>query len=201
MATDANSLPGYWLNETSDEFHQLKHYLLMYVSQLQNSSVLKVGFSYKLACLARRCTPNSTLDSMEVWKIDNLEVAGTYERRAVGLLRVSTWVDPADIEGGTIEDVSRSGFNFSQSGGMVFETGVLQLANTLKGEYNEKVLLYTEVAVGRSFVYDGNPGMRRIPEGYDSFYIPSQPLDRNNDGEFSLEEYHAAAQFDGRDPG
>ena len=29
MSTDATTLPGYWLNEASDEFHQLKHYLLM----------------------------------------------------------------------------------------------------------------------------------------------------------------------------
>lgn len=137
---------------------------------------------------------------MEVWKIDNLEVAGIYERRAVGLLRVSSWVDPGNIEGGAIEDVSRDGFNFNQSGGMIFETGVLQFPQTVKGEFNEKVLLYTEVAVGRPFVYDGNPNVHRVPKGYDSFYIPSKPLDRNNDGEFSLEEYHAAAQFDGRDP-
>lgn len=147
-----------------------------------------------------RCAPNNTIDSLEVWKIDNLEVTGIYERRAVGLLRVSAWVDPADIEGGTIEDVSKNGFSFSQSGGMLFETGVLRLVGTPKGEYSERVMLYTEVAVGRPFVYDGNPGMRRVPGGYDSFYIPSQPLDRNNDGQFSLEEYHAAAQFDGRDP-
>ena len=147
-----------------------------------------------------RCTPSVTIDNIEVWKIDNLEVNGIYERRAAGLLRVSTWVDPADIEGGTIEDVSRSGFNFTESGGMVFETGVVRFPNTLKGVFNERVLLYTEAAVGRSFVYDGNPGMRRIPAGYNSFYLPSQPLDRNKDGEFSLEEYHAAAQFDGRDP-
>lgn len=137
---------------------------------------------------------------MEVWKIDNLEVTGIYERRVLGLLRVSAWVDPMDIEGQTVEQVSSKGFDFSQSGGMLFETGCLQLPQTMQNEYNEKVLLYSEVAVGRAFVYDGNPGMRQIPDGYDSFYVPNQPLDRNNDGHFSLEEYHAAAQFDGRDP-
>lgn len=36
MASDANTLPGYWLNETSDEFHQLKHYLLMSVNASNN---------------------------------------------------------------------------------------------------------------------------------------------------------------------
>ena len=81
---------------------------------------------------------------------------------------------------------------------MIFDTGVIALGT--HSEPREAVFIYTDVAVGRAFVYDGNPEMKDIPQGYDSFYIPSQPLDRNKDGEFSLEEYHQAASFDGRSP-
>ncbi len=84
---------------------------------------------------------------------------------------------------------------------MLFETGVMDLQKNIVSSQDqaEKILLYCEVAVGRSYVYDGNPNLRQIPEGYNSFYIPTKQLDRNNDGDFNLEEYHAAANFDGRD--
>ena len=41
---------------------------------------------------------------------------------------------------------------------------------------------------------------KTLPEGYDSFYVPPQPLDRDDDGHFDIFEYQQAVSFDDRDP-
>eukprot|EP00981_Chlorochromonas_danica_P002113 scaffold424_cov165-Ochromonas_danica.AAC.13 len=82
-------------------------------------------------------------------------------------------------------------------GGLMIPAGVI----TSPGEvlfHQEACYLLLDVAVGRSYVFDGNPTNTPIPPGYDSLYIPDQPLDRNRDGKFSLQEYQKAANFDFR---
>ncbi len=150
-----------------------------------------------------RCLPSRQrlADRLEVWKIDNAEAAAVFEKQAGSLLRVSSWYDPAPLGSNGLEAITQRGFDFKAPAGMFFDTGVLPSTDRmLAHDVKERILLYCEVAVGRAFVYDGNPSVQVIPQGYDSFYIPIKPLDRNNDGDFSLEEYHAAATFDHRDP-
>lgn len=136
-----------------------------------------------------------------MWKIDNAEAATVFERQTGSMLRVSSWYDPASLGPNGLESITQRGFDFKAPGGMFFDTGVLPQGERVPPhDVRERILVYCEVAVGRAFVYDGNPSTQMIPPGYDSFYIPSKPLDRNNDGNFSLEEYHAAAHFDRREP-
>lgn len=98
----------------------------------------------------------------------------------------------------SIEAVSSRGFFFSK-GGMVFSTGVVHLSTKEALFDTELNFLMSEIAIGRSFVYDGNLNAVTVPPGYDSIYVPDQPLDRNKDGKFSLQEYQLAAQFENRD--
>lgn len=63
---------------------------------------------------------------------------------------------------------------------------------------DKTILVFCEIAVGRSFVIDQDPSDRVLPTGYDTFYISPIVLDKNNDGEFSLQEYQAVAHFNER---
>lgn len=101
-----------------------------------------------------------------------------------------------------IQNVIQYGYSFKHTKGrMMFSTGVID--NTMfqsQNNSNEYTFILTQVGVGRPYVCDDSSNMMSVPTGYDSFYIPPLPLDRNKDGEFSLSEYRAAACFNNRDP-
>ena len=170
---------GHWLHPMNPEYDQIKYYL-------------------------KTCIGEKALENLEIWKIENLELSYRYERKTSNMLKVACWLNAGDIEGGnTLEDVCRKGFSFDkmEGSGMAFSTGKIDFGSEIPA-YAKYSFVYTEVAVGKPFVYDGDFSSAALkpPIGYDSFYIPSQVLDRNKDGEFDLEEYQAAAHFDNRDP-
>eukprot|EP01032_Pedospumella_encystans_P020134 gene20134-22882_t len=167
---------GYWLDHKNAEFDQIQYYLK--------------------TCLLDR----GVAQNLEVWKIENTEGNYKYERKTTNMLKVACWVHSNSIEGCTLEDICTRGVRFdkTESGGMEFKTGIIEFSSEL-ALYTSYCLVYFEVAVGRSYVFDGVK-TKKLPAGYDSFYLPPFPLDRNNDGEFDLQEYQAAAHFDNRDP-
>lgn len=173
----ANEAGGYWLDHKNAEFDQIQYYLK--------------------TCLLDR----GVAQNLEVWKIENAEGNYKYERKTSNMLKVACWVHSNSIEGCTLEDICTRGVRFdkNEAGGMEFKTGVIEFSSEL-ALYTSYCLVYFEVAVGRSYVFDGDVKTKKLPAGYDSFYIPPFPLDRNNDGEFDLQEYQAAAHFDDRDP-
>lgn len=174
MQADAG---GFWLDNKNPEYDQIQYYLK--------------------TCLLDR----GVAQNLEVWKIENPEGNYKYERKTANMLKVACWTHSNSIEGCTLEDICTKGVRFdrNQSGGMEFKTGVIEFSSEL-ALYTSYCLVYFEVAVGRSLVFDGDVGQKKLPPGYDSFYIPPTPLDRNQDGEFDLQEYQAAAHFDNRDP-
>lgn len=135
-----------------------------------------------------------------MWKISNPETSSRFERKSGTLLRVPCWVDTTTLpEGDSIDELCRFGFRFQSVPGLYFRTGgiidppELTSSNTYQG-------VYCEVAIGRSRVNDNVDPAGRIPVGFDSYYIPNEKLDRNQDGEFSIAEYQAAANFNFREP-
>lgn len=174
MQVDAG---GYWLDNKNPEYDQIQYYLK--------------------TCLLDR----GVAQNLEVWKIENPEGNYKYERKTANMLKVACWTHSNSIEGCTLEDICTKGVRFDRNaaGGMEFKTGVIEFSSEL-ALYTSYCLVYFEVAVGRSLVFDGDLKQKKLPPGYDSFYIPPTPLDRNNDGEFDLQEYQAAASFDNRDP-
>jgi hypothetical protein len=168
---------GFWLDAKHPECDQIHYYLK--------------------TCLQDR----GTSQNLEVWKIDNAEANYKYERKTTNMLKVACWAHSSTIEGCSLEDICTKGLRFDRTakGGMEFKTGVIEFSSEL-ALYTSYCLVYFEVAVGRAYVYDGDPTTKQLPSGYDSFYIPPCPLDRNSDGEFDLQEYQNAAQFDNRDP-
>jgi hypothetical protein len=51
--------------------------------------------------------------------------------------------------------------------------------------------IFCDVGIGRPYIIDGS-SQRLKPEGYDSLYLSKKPLDRDDDGVISAEEYEAA---------
>ena len=176
---------GFWLNREKDasEYDQIHYYL-------------------------RASTFGASISKFEVWKIQNLEFTYQYQNHTKSLQKLASWTNARKLDGNTnnLEAICEQGFNFDNKG-MEFQTGVIEEARNCgdPGEADrEHTFVYSEVAVGRSFVYSNDLIDREsvvdIPPGYDSLYIPSKPLDRDKDGKFSLAEYQSAARFDDRNP-
>jgi hypothetical protein len=153
---------------------------------------------------------------VEIWQIENGEFADSYRKRSENLLRLPSWSNP-DLLGdlNSVREVcTRGQFQFGPQGYMEFSTGVVDLPSTSKQPNKPMSLLFSEIAVGRSYVIDDLQAIAQkqrqsrgtggaagsLPAGFDSYYLTAEPLDRNHDGEFSLAEYQAAASFDNRDP-
>jgi hypothetical protein len=175
---------GYWLKLDSEE----ASFIINYIN----------------ACLYGR----GEVGKIEIWKIENNELKIRYERRGGNSLKIIS-LDDATALGNenSIQDVCSRGFVFrSPPGGKVFTTGLLpalsrkDYGSNVAGADNdiEYSIIYSEVAVGRSKVCEETDLTSPVPPGYDSFYISSKLLDRNQDGEFSLLEYRQAASFDNR---
>lgn len=170
---------GYWLDAKTDEYDLINHYL-----QLCCQSGSDFG------------VPNN----VEIWKIEHADVQSRFERRASNMLKLTSWTLADDLRpDNNLHDLCKRGF-LLENGGLEFSTGKINIKKLAAGESPTKTLVYSEIAVGRSYVTDEDPVDAVIPPGYDSFYIPPQSMDRNRDGEFSLQEYQAAAHFDGRNP-
>jgi hypothetical protein len=148
------------------------------------------------------------ISKLEIWKIENLDLSFRYDRRTTNMLKLASWMNSnALVNDNTIESVCNRGYSFARTlnNGMEFSNGVIDFNNaheiSMSREYS---FIYSEIAVGRSFVQDGDFSRNKqnqpcVPLGYDSLYVPEQPLDRDQDGKFSLTEYQAAANFDNRD--
>lgn len=167
---------GYWLESHTPEYDQIKYYLS--------------------ACLFHQ----GSVAKLEIWKIENLELSYRYEQQSVNMMKLPAWVNSVELNrSNSLEKVSARGFDWSScGGGYAFTTGVIDFDGTVEDQ-QECSFLFCEVAIGRAVVYDGDVAEAEVPPGYNSLYIPFQPLDRNQDGKFSLQEYQAAATFDDRD--
>ena len=148
-----------------------------------------------------RCISNfGYLNNLKVWKVSNPDIISRFERKSGNLLRVPCWIDTTTLpEGDSIDEISKYGFRFHSTPGFYFRTGSLIDSPELTSS-NTFQLVYCEVAIGRSRVNDNLNPSSRIPPGFDSFYLPIDKLDRNEDGEFSINEYQAAAHFNYREP-
>jgi hypothetical protein len=139
------------------------------------------------------------VSNFEVWKLENLDNSLQFEKKMKSLLKVASWIRTSSLtHENNIENLSKRGFVFPQQDGMTFPTGNIDLV--MNSSSQEIVYVFCDVAVGKALIVEKEDISKDIPEGYDSFYIPGKPLDRNKDGEFSLGEYQAAASFDGRLP-
>lgn len=171
---------GVWLKVGSDEYDTIQHYL--------NATLYGRGEVF----------------NVEIWKIDNPDLSVRFERSASSLLKVTSLIDCSSLGvDNSLNDVCNRGFVF-KNGGMEFTTGQMpQLKPVGKhggvaGEDDEYQIIYADIAIGRAFVCDQEETSQQLPLGYDSYYIPAMPLDRNKDGELSIIEYKEAASFDGR---
>jgi hypothetical protein len=170
---------GYWLESNSPEHDYVRYNL--------TSSTAHLGI----------------IEKLNIWKINNTELQYRYERRTNGMLKVQGWYDAEDLDSeNSLEQICIRGFHVDPSvaKGMEFSTGIIHFDDETYASLDHCFLLL-EIAIGRSFVYDGNLSEASLPHGYDSLYLPEKPLDRNKDGKFSLQEYQNAATFDHRNSG
>jgi hypothetical protein len=174
---DSRAAGGYWLESTSAEFDLVRYHLTVVTSHL--------GF----------------IEKLNIWKINNTELSYKYERKSSGMLKTQGWYNAEELPGdNNLEQVCLRGFHYDpvETKGLEFSTGVIDFPDDSYLHLDHCFVFY-EIAIGRSFVYDGNLSSAMVPTGFDSLYIPDQPLDRNRDGKFSLQEYQSAASFDNRD--
>jgi hypothetical protein len=179
MSVSNSNNNGYWLESSSPEYDLVKYHLTAATSHL------------------------GIIEKLNVWKINNQEIQYRYERRCAGMLKLQGWHNAENLNSGenSLEQVCIRGFHFNPSennGGMTFNSGIIHFDDDAYISLDH-CFLFLELAIGRSFVYDGNLSKASIPNGYDSLYLPELPLDRNKDGKFSLQEYQSAANFDNRD--
>ncbi len=174
---------GYWLEKNNSEYDQIHYYLK--------------------ACIMDQ----GEINKLEIWKIENLDLSFRYDRRTTNMLKLACWTNTNHlVNDNSVESVCNRGFSFNKTlnNGLEFTNGVIEFNHAEEiSVAKEFAFIYSEIAVGRSFVYDGDLQSRQpqpcVPAGYDSLYVPNMPLDRDNDGKFSLNEYQAAATFDNRD--
>ena len=147
-----------------------------------------------------RCSDSCGIVSdLTVTRIDNPELTSSFERKTGGLLRVPSWVNAEDLpEDNSLEEIGLYGFQLQNTKGMSFSTGIVDMFPTT----TMKQFVYCEVAVGRARVCDPEEisAVTAIPAGFDSLYVPQERVDRDNNGEVTMEEYDAAANFDFRNP-
>eukprot|EP01031_Cornospumella_fuschlensis_P028443 gene28443-34337_t len=166
---------GYWLETQSAEYDLVKYHLITATQTL------------------------GTVEKLSVWKIINPEVQYKFERKSSGMLRLHSFYDAEHCVGvNSLENVCTHGFQVDPvDPGIIVPVGIVPPLGDLQ-QPKECCYVMLDVAVGRSFVFDGTDSETPIPHGYDSLYVPDQPLDRNKDGKFSLQEYQNAANFDFR---
>jgi hypothetical protein len=179
MTEVTGALSGHWLEVKSEEYDYVRFIL---TTSFQNAGIV---------------------DNLQIWKIENPDLVYKYERKSSGMQRVHSLVSVESLASeNSIESLCTRGYYLGKSShaGALFSTGAIYLPNKDIIYTKEYQYAFFEIAIGRSYAYDGNLMNVKIPTGYDSLYIPEQPLDRNQDGKFSLQEYRNAATFDDRDP-
>ena len=133
-------------------------------------------------------------------------MTSNFDRQTGGLLRLPSWVQAEELpEDNSLEEICLYGFQLHNTSGMSFSTGNVDMQPDAAAV---KQLVYCEVAVGRARVCDPADivvpttaaATVCIPQGYDSLYVPQERVDRNGDGELTMEEYDAATDFDLRNP-
>ena len=133
------------------------------------------------------------------------------------MLTLNCWVDCGNLDNNNrMDDVCRRGFLFPANGqGLEFQHGNIVLDESVEsfmeadtpestsGKQNH-FYIFSRVAVGRPYIVDDTSASASTPPtrptGYDSLYVSQKPLDRDQDGFISAEEYEAIAGHDGRDP-
>ena len=180
------------LNEDDEEFISVKQYL--------SSCLLQQG----------------KVEEVKMVKIDSTDLTHRFDKKAQKMLKLVGWSNVKNLSGDNsdLSLLGSRGFVLGKgTSGLEFHVGNI---NGLKASHKydngnknslmeplhepEHTFIYSDVAIGRSFVSDSECQTTPIPTGYDSFYIPGEKLDRNGDGEFDLFEYQQAASFDSRDP-
>ena len=159
---------------------------------------------------AVRCTLSNstqsfgTVSGVVIQKVDCPEVYKRFERVCRKKLKVTGWCNIHALGSeNDAENISKRGFVLNKGvGGFEFRVGVVteSLVPKLMDPHVEHTLLYSDIAIGRSYVNDKKLHEQTLPQGYDSFYVPPKPLDRDGDGHFDIFEYQQAASFDSRDP-
>ena len=170
------------LDENDEEYQQVRYYLQ--------------------ACLVSK----GDVGRVDVWKITNQQLSYRFDQRSKALLKIISLTNLTTEKVGaenSVRNVAHQGFLFRE-GGLEFTTGVLKSvppANPASLKPETYTLIYSDVAVGRSVIVEEKAVLAHaMPDGYDSFYVPQKPLDRNNDGVFDYDEFQAAANFDDRNP-
>lgn len=197
----------------SDEHNQIEHYLSMQVFALlifrDKLNSIQIWCFTQLICLYLlyliRCLNSLGLVSdLNIWRIDNAQVTSDFDRTTGGLLRLPAWVNTEELpEDNCLDEICQYGFQLHNTKGMSFSTG--NIPNLIPNADVAQQLVYCELAVGRARVCDPaeiaptSTEAVIIPEGYDSLYVPQERVDRNNDGELTMDEYDAAANFEFRD--
>ena len=149
-----------------------------------------------------RCLPeNCHVSSLDVWKIQLTEISDRFEKKTGSMLRVPCWIGEKDLsEPDSLPEVTTRGFTFDNMDGMFVTTGRVSGVSGPGANPAEYMLLYCEVAVGRAYSTDmTHINSINLPEGFDSLYIHSAPIDANEDGVISLTEYDSTANFNHRD--
>ena len=145
-----------------------------------------------------------TVSGVVVQKVNCPEVYKRFDRACRKKLKVIGWSNMHEFSSDNdAENISKRGLVLNKGiGGFEFRVGVVNesLVPKLMDPHVEHTLLYSNIAVGRSYVDDKKLHDKVLPQGYDSFYVPLNPLDRNGDGHFDIFEYQQAVSFDERDP-
>lgn len=165
---------------------------------------------YLASCLLLK----GRIEGVTILKIDNPDLTVRFDKRSQKLLKLTGWSNLQTLHGDNndLSLLGKRGFVFAKgSGGLDFITGNINSiesahatnkANKASVEVHEPehTFVFSDIAIGRSYVLDKGWSSTPLPEGYDSFYMPAHKLDINDDGEFDLFEYQQAASFDARDP-
>lgn len=173
-----SAVGGYWLQLRSEEYEAVRF------------------------ALTAACQNIGVVGKLEIWKIDNPDLIQKYEQASTDMLKINSFLSIDSLPAGnSIKSICSKGYNMGSSpnAGALFTTGTVLLSNKSAAFTGELQFLMFEVAVGRSFAFDGSLAAAFIPPGYDSLYIPDQPLDKSRDGKFSLHKYQNAPNFDKRD--
>lgn len=175
-------LNGDWLlPESSDEFHEVKDFLT-------------------------NCLRSVSVAQIEIYKVENSNLLLNFQKSYANQLTLPCWYDvrgDSASENG-IQYICLNGFVSNTKPGLEFFNGVFS-KDRIERYPEVNIILLADVAVGRSYVSDLNlldpeNQQQQLQEGFDSFYMVNSPLDRDGDNEFSLQEFQAAARFDGRNP-
>ena len=140
--------------------------------------------------LANSCQHLGKATSVVIYKINDSETAQRFDKTCRKKMKVSGWANMAHLGSeNEVGNLSTRGFVFGKGmTGLEFRVGIIsdQLIPKILDPSIEHTLVYSDLGIGRSYIEDCNLHVREIPDGYDSFYVPHKPLDRDQDGHFDV---------------